>query len=37
MELREKVYQFITGQPDIAVKIFRVFLAQDGEDLKISR
>ena len=34
MELREKVHQFITGQPEVAVKILRVFLSQDNEEVK---
>ncbi len=34
MELKDKVHQFITGQPDTAVKIFRIFISQDGDDSK---
>ena len=29
MELKDKVYNFITEEPDMALKIFKVFLSQD--------
>ncbi len=34
MELKEKVHQFITGQPEAAVRILRVFLSQDNDSTK---